>query len=139
LQPGHDAITRWGLLRGPARDFAQRTRYFGLLQVLPYLRSGTRVLSADQDELDGLSSLAVRTASGTTAIFLVNQSTDPIDLHLDTSSATASQPALFALWRTDRDHKDTQLDPIPLTGGRATVSLPPRSLTTLIDSATKVS
>ena len=40
LQPGHEAITRWGLLRGPDRDFARRPRYYGLLQLLPYLQSG---------------------------------------------------------------------------------------------------
>ena len=43
LQPGHDAITRWGVLRGPADDFARRPRYYGLLQILPYLRPGARV------------------------------------------------------------------------------------------------
>ena len=44
LQPGHDAITRWGLLRGPDRDFARRPRYAGFLQILPYLQPGARIV-----------------------------------------------------------------------------------------------
>jgi hypothetical protein len=34
LQPGHDAMTSWGLLRSPAEDFARREWYYGLLQIL---------------------------------------------------------------------------------------------------------
>lgn len=131
LQPGHDAITRWGLLRGPSRDFARRTRYYGLLQVLPYLRPGTRVLSSDHEEVHGLSSLAVLTAQGTAAIFAINQSTDPVNLDIRLSGAPVES---LDAWRTDRDHKADSIGRVLVDSGAASVQLPPRSLTTFVGS-----
>src|SRR6185436_7222625 len=65
LQPGHYAITRWGLLRGPQRDFARRRRYYGFLQVLPYLQPGARLLNGElHGDASEVGYLAVRTPSG---------------------------------------------------------------------------
>ena len=134
LQPGHDAITRWGLLRGPARDFAPRTRYYGLLQVLPYLQPGARVLTSVQAAGSELGSLAVRTLSGAPAVFLVNQGQDEIDLTLNLAGSDAARFSLFTVWRTDRDHKAEPLGRVHLQSGVGQLTLPPRSLTTLFPS-----
>jgi hypothetical protein len=56
LQPGHEAIMRWGLLGGPQRDCAKRRRYYAPLQVLKYLQPGGRVL--DRRYLAILTNLA---------------------------------------------------------------------------------
>jgi hypothetical protein len=58
LQPGHDAITRWGLLRGPGEDFKRRQRYYGMQQILAYLQPGARVLGDSQTGSDKLQTLA---------------------------------------------------------------------------------
>src|SRR5437764_1229353 len=73
LQPGHDAITRWGVLRGPGEDFQRRRRYYGLQQILAYLRPGARILSMSAYGGNGLlQSMAARTSEGVPVIFLIN-------------------------------------------------------------------
>ena len=134
LQPGHDAITRWGLLRGPTRDFARRTRYYGLLQVLPYLQPGARVLTSVQAGGPEVSSLAVRTLSGAPAIFLVNQGQEEISLALNLTGSDAARLSLFTVWRTDHDHKAELLGRVHLLDGIGQLALPPQSLTTLFPS-----
>ena len=49
LQPGHDAITRWGVLQGPGARFSRRVRYYGLLQIMRYLQPGAQVLQDHQE------------------------------------------------------------------------------------------
>src|SRR5581483_11764476 len=46
----HDAISKWGLLRGPQVQppLTPRKHYYGLLQILPYLRPGARIISTSQ-------------------------------------------------------------------------------------------
>ena len=134
LQPGHEAITKWGLLRGPARDFAPRRRYYALLQVLPYLRPGARVLTSQQDGGPELGSLAVRTATGAPAIFLVNQGENEIDLDLDLVGTDAARIPALSVWRTDRDHNAEPLGRVRLTNGGGRLALPPRSVTTLFQA-----
>ena len=59
-------------LQGPAHDFQRRVRYYGLLQILPYLQPGTQVLADHQDGGADLHTLEVR-SHGDPAIFLVSQ------------------------------------------------------------------
>src|SRR5919202_6800406 len=73
LQPGHDAITRWGLLRGPERDFQRRPRYYALQQVLPYLQPGARVLADSKTGGASLHTISTLAPNGTPAIVLVSQ------------------------------------------------------------------
>jgi len=131
LQPGHDAITRWGLLRGPARDFAKRTRYYGMLHVLPYLHPGARVLSIDKQGPAEPTVLAVQTASGAPAVILVNQSLDEIELTLHLAGSTHARFPEMVVWRTDDDHRGELLGRMHLQNGSGTLVLPARSLTTL--------
>jgi O-glycosyl hydrolase len=132
LQPGHEAITRWGLLRGPQRDFAPRRRYYGLLQILPYLQPGTRLLNSVREGDDpDLSYLAVLTPSGAPAVFLVNQGVDEIVLTLDLAGSGVTKFPAFAVRRTDRDHNAEGLGRLRLQDGNGSLTLPPRSLTTL--------
>ncbi len=134
LQPGHDAITRWGLLRGPARDFARRTRYYGMLQVLPYLQPGARVLNSALDGRGGPDALAVQTPSGAPAIFVVNQQSEEIDLTIELSGSGADRFDEFTVWRTDRGYKAERLGRLQVADGSGRMSIPPRSLTTLFPS-----
>lgn len=131
LQPGHDAMTRWGLLRGPAEDFTARPRYYALEQILPYLQPGARVLEVQQDGADALTSLGVRTVGGEPAIFLVNQAFDPLDLRLTFSGSTVGEIDTLSVTRTDRSHHAEFMGHLNLTGGSAALVLPPRSITTL--------
>jgi O-glycosyl hydrolase len=132
LQPGHEAITRWGMLRGPQRDFARRRRYYGLLQVLPYLRPGARVLDTQkQGDATELGELAVRTPSGAPAIFLVNQGVDEINVTLGLTGADVSAFPSLSVWRTDREHNAERLGRVHLQDGSGSLTLPARSLTTL--------
>ncbi|MCC7106201.1 MAG: hypothetical protein IT307_13750, partial [Chloroflexi bacterium] len=76
FQAGHAAITRWGLLQGPAEAFFPRKRYFGMLQILPYLQPGAQLLGRYVAGDQPLPTLAIRTpGDGRTdlAIAIVNQ------------------------------------------------------------------
>jgi O-glycosyl hydrolase len=132
LQPGHDAITRWGLLRGPADGFEERERYYGLQQILSYLQPGARVLDLSQEGSDDLQALAIRTANGAPAIFLINQAFDPVDLTLTLSGADVNRYPALAVTRTDRTHRAERLGHMVVQDGAAQDVLPPRSITTLV-------
>ena len=136
LQPGHDAITKWGLLRGPADDFQRRQRYYGLSQILPYLRPGARVLVQSQDGGDALTSLAVRSPEGVPIVFLVNQDFDPLDLTLTLSGADATQYRSMSVTRTERMRKAEQVGHMRLQDGVGQLTLPPRSISTLFPAGT---
>ena len=134
LQPGHDAITKWGILRGPADDFERRPRYYGLLQILPYLQPGARVLADTIEGDDQLHELAVRTAEGVPAIFLVNQDFVPVDVTLNLSGAEASRYADLSVTRTQRDRFADRVGRLRLEEGEGRLTVPPRSITTLFPS-----
>jgi O-glycosyl hydrolase len=131
LQPGHDAITKWGLLRGPDQDFARRKHYYALLQVLPFLQPSARVADSQQTGGRDLSSLAVRTPDGPPAVFLVNQGPSEIDLSLSLEGADAARYPSLVVTQTDRGHNAERLGRLRLVDGSGSLSLPPRSLTTL--------
>jgi len=131
LQPGHDAITKWGILRGPADDFKERPRYFAFQQILPYLQPGARVLDAHQYGGEDLSSLAVQTVAGPPAIFLVNQEFQPIDLSLSLAGADAGRYRSLVVTVTDRTHRAERLGRLTLRDGTGQLTLSPRSVTTL--------
>lgn len=131
LQPGHDAITRWGVLRGPTDEFERRERYYGLQQILSYVQPGARVLDQTQDGPDALQTLAVETADGAPAVFLVNQAFDPIDLSLSLSGSTVNRFASLVVTLTDRNHRAERLGRVSLPDGNGRLVLPPRSISTL--------
>ena len=119
------------LLQGPARDFSRRVRYYGLLQILPYLQPGAQVLPTIRRADRSLHTLEVRTPDGDPAIFLVSQDYGPLDVTLDLAGASA-----FSSWvvtRTERGHLAEHLAE-RLAGrvsrGLARLMLPPRSITT---------
>jgi glucuronoarabinoxylan endo-1,4-beta-xylanase len=130
LQPGHDAITKWGLLRGPADNFERRQRYHGLLQVLRHLQPGAVVLDCRQEGGDDLGSLTIRTADGGLAVFLVNLGSNSIEL--DLAFEGAAGPSSLVLLRTDSRAEADRLGPVQVREGRVRVSLPGRSVTTLL-------
>ena len=132
LQPGHDAITRWGLLRGPGYDFQRRQRYYGLLQILPYLQPGARVLPERQEGGNALTSMAVRTADGVPAIFLVNQDFASQNLTLNLTGSDASAYATMDVTRTERSRQAEHVGRLRLQNGVGQLTLPPRSITTLL-------
>jgi hypothetical protein len=131
LQPGHDAITRWGLLQGPARDFERRVRYYGFLQVLPYLQPGSRVLSDHQLGGTDLHTLEIRTPDGDPAIFLISQDYGELDLTLELAGSAAARFPQWIVNRTARGHQAERMGRLRLTDGIGRLSLPPRSITTL--------
>jgi hypothetical protein len=130
LQPGHDAITKWGLLRGPADNFERRQRYHGLLQVLRHLQPGAVVLESRQEGGDDLGSLTIRTADGGLAVFLVNLGSNSIELDLAFEGATG--PSSLVVLRTDSSAEADRLGRVNVQDGRGRVSLPSRSATTLL-------
>ncbi len=135
LQPGHDAITKWGLLGGPESGFAPRTRYFGLLQVLSYLQPGAKILGERQETEPGASvgTLALRTREGDLAIVAVNAGLTDVELQLQLTGDGAPRASVFDLTRTDRTHSAETLGEVYLHDARGMVFLPGRSITTLVD------
>src|SRR4051794_32208151 len=100
-------------------------------QILPYLQPGARVLDTDQDADPGLSSLAIRTADGAPAVFLINQDFNPLELTLTLAGTEADRYGSLVLTRTDRDHKAERLGRVRLQDGVGQLMLPARSITTL--------
>lgn len=134
LQPGHDAITKWGVLRGPADDFERRPRYYGLLQILPYLQPGARVLEDANEGDDQLHALAVRTAEGIPVIFLVNQDFVPVDVTVSLSGSDVSRSPDLSVTRTERGRFAERVGRLRLDDGEGQLTVPPRSITTLFPS-----
>jgi hypothetical protein len=131
LQPGHDAITRWGLLRSPEEDFAPRAWYYGLLQILPYLQPGARVLETERHGGDDVGLLAIREADGHVAMFFVNQQDSAVDVMVRLSGPA---PETFSVTRTDDAAVASAAGTVQLVGGAGQLILPERSLTTLSSS-----
>jgi O-glycosyl hydrolase len=132
LQPGHDAITRWGVLRGPDEDFQRRKRYYGLQQILAYLRPGGRVLaSVQQGGTDVLQALAARTPEGVPVIFVVNQDFGPVELSLRLEGDDVDRYATLVVTQTDRDRRAERIGRLRLYDGNAQITLDPRSIVTL--------
>jgi len=134
LQPGHDAITSWGLLRSPAEGFARREWYYGLLQILPYLQPGTHVLETNREGGEDLGLLAVRLADERVVLLFVNQHYAAIDMYLNLSTTMGNLPDSFALTRTDVMSADLAVGRVELEDGAGRVRLPGRSITTLQSS-----
>jgi hypothetical protein len=138
LQPGHDAITRWGFLRGPERDFQRRTRYFGMQQILQYLQPGARVLVDGQAGGSQLHTLAVALADGTPAIVLVSQDWGPLDLTMSLTGAGAERFDTWSVTRTERGRRAERLGRVVFADSVAQLTLPPRSITTLFPSGAEL-
>jgi O-glycosyl hydrolase len=138
LQPGHDAITRWGFLRGPERDFQRRTRYYGMQQILQYVQPGAQVLVDGQEGGSQLHTLAVALADGTPAIMLVSQDWGPLDLTMSLTGAGAERFDTWSVTRTERGRRAERLGRVAFADGLAQVTLPPRSITTLFPSGAEL-
>ncbi len=131
LQPGDDAITRWGVLHGPDNQFARRQRYYGSEQILPYLQPGARVLDSSIDGGESLQTLAIRTADGVPAVFIVNQAFNPVDMTLTLDGSDLDRYPSRVVTRTDRTHHADRLGHMLVQDGNARDILPARSVTTL--------
>jgi O-glycosyl hydrolase len=131
LQPGHEAITRWGFLRGPGEDFQRRRRYFGMQQILAYLQPGARVLADRQAGAPTLHSLSIRTAEGIPVVFLVNEDFGPLDLTLAFHGSEIDRYPSLVVTQTDRSRRAERVGRVHLHDGIGQMTLGPRSITTL--------
>jgi O-glycosyl hydrolase len=132
-QAGHAAITRWGLLQGPAEAFEPRKRYYGFLQILPYLQPGSEVLATSLRGPDETAALAVAggpNRPGELMIAVINRS-GPLDLSIELSGPAADE---FQVYVTDPDRDNDHVGRLRVRGGRATLYVPARSVTTLTSS-----
>jgi hypothetical protein len=136
LQPGHDAITRWGFLRGPERDFQRRPRYYAMQQVLPYLQPAARVLSDRKAGGGNLHAIGVAAPDGTPAFLLMNQDWGPLELTLALNGRGADRYSSLSVTRTERGRLGERLGRVRIDGGVASMVLPPRSITTLVPAGT---
>jgi hypothetical protein len=134
LQPGHDAITKWGFLRGPERDFRRRPRYYGMRQILPLLQPGASVLTDRKYGGADLHALAVASHEGTPAIILVSQDWGPMDVTIELGGTQADQLRSWTVTRTERGRLGEVLGRVRFQNRAARMILPPRSVTTLIPS-----
>lgn len=134
-QAGHAAITAWGLLRGPEDAFAPRKRYFGMLQVLPYLQPGAEILATSIGGSDELSALAIHTPGDgqqDLAVVLVNRG---VALDLDLTLQRLPSVDELQVYLTDEDNDLSHLGHLELQGGQGQLYLPARSIVTLAPAA----
>ncbi len=129
-QAGHAAITRWGLLQGPGEAFAPRTRYHGFQQILPYVQSGSMILSSQVSGPERLAVLAIGGGSrrpSDLTIAAINR-TGPVQL---TVALDGPAPSSFEVYVTDPDRQYEHVGRVTASNGTLTVQVPARSVTTL--------
>jgi O-glycosyl hydrolase len=131
LQPGHDAITRWGFLRGPGEDFQRRQRYYAMEQILAYLQPGAVVLPDQYSGSNDFQTLSIRTAEGVPVVFLINQDFGPLDLSLTLNGSDARRFPSMVVTQTDRTRRAERIGRLRLDGGAGRLTLSPRSIVTL--------
>jgi O-glycosyl hydrolase len=131
LQPGHDALTRWGFLRGPTEDFSRRQRYFGMQQILAYLQPGARVLNDRQSDSAKFHTLSILTAQGVPVVFLVNQDFGPLDLTLTLHGSDSERFSSLVVTQTDRTRRSERMGRLRMKDGTGRLSLAARSIVTL--------
>jgi O-glycosyl hydrolase len=132
-QAGHAAVTRWGLLQGPAEAFAPRTRYYGFSQILPYIQAGSVILPATLSGPNRLATLAIGGGTrrpGDLAIAALNRA-GPVEMTL---TIDGPAPPTFEVWVTDVDRDFEHMGRVSVRDGRVTVTVPARSVTTLTAS-----
>jgi hypothetical protein len=134
-QPGHAAITAWGLLAGPEEAFFPRKRYWGLLQMLPYLQPGAQIMQSSILSNHDITPLAVHTPGDgrrDIAIVLINRGGPvELDLRLENLSDVTS----LEVYLTDLENDLEHLGQIRTSNGRGEVFLPARSIVTLAPAA----
>jgi hypothetical protein len=134
-QAGHSAITRWGLLQGPHEAFFPRKRYFGMLQVLPYLQPGSRIMSTYLTGDHAVTPLAVHFPGDgrrDVAIALINQGGPTL---LEVSLHHLADVDFLQLYVTDAENDLNHFGQVRFRGGRGQVFLPTRSIVTLAAAA----
>jgi hypothetical protein len=128
----HDAISQWGLLRGPQAQpaFSPRKRYYGLLQMLPYFPAGARIVDTSLRGPSTLLPLVVeRPSDGAVSLVFVNRGRE-IDLDIELEHLRAPTSALH-MYRTSATEDRADLGDVPVVDGHAQVVIPARSLVTL--------
>jgi O-glycosyl hydrolase len=136
LQPGHDAVTRWGFLRGPERDFQRRPRWYGMRQLLPFLQPGARVAPDDKSGGEQLHALGVMTSDGIPSIVLVNQDWGALDVTIELNGA--GPYTSWTLTRTERGRLGELMGRVRFDDATTTLRLPPRSITSLMPAGASV-
>jgi O-glycosyl hydrolase len=128
----HDAIAKWGLLHGPQVEppLTPRKHYYGMLQMLPYLHAGARIVSTSQRGPTTLLPLAVERASdGALSIILINRGREvALDIELEHLSSPATR---FHVYRTSAEEDRADLGEIAVEDGRVQMTVAPRSIVTL--------
>jgi O-glycosyl hydrolase len=116
-------------------DFERRKHYYGLGQILPYLQPGAQVLDTATDTQADVDVLAVRTPTGQPAVFLVNQEERDVLVDLNLLGEPADSPSSLVVTRTD-SHADAEPQGrVRLRAGSGSLTLPARSITTLVPRA----
>jgi O-glycosyl hydrolase len=134
-QAGHSAITRWGLLQGPDEAFFPRKRYFGMLQILPYLQPGARMLAATMTNDTWITPLAIRPPGDGVrdlAVVLVNQG-GPMMLRITLQNLPDVDQ--LEVYLTDEDADLELQGHVTFSNGLGELFLPARSIVTLAPMA----
>ncbi len=129
-QAGHSAVTRWGLLQGPEEAFEPRKRYWGFLQIHPYLQRGSMLLETTFSGPRRVAAIAVAGGGqrgGELMIAVINRA-GPLDLTLE---LTGPAPAELQMYVTDPAQDNEHVGRVLVRGGKASVFVPARSVTTL--------
>jgi O-glycosyl hydrolase len=134
-QAGHSAITRWGLLQGPAEAFFPRKRYFGMLQILPYLQPGARILSTALTNDTWITPLAIRPPGDGVrdlSIIMVNQG-GPMLVRINLQNLPDIDE--LEVYLTDEESDMELQGHVLFSDGRGELYLPARSIVTLAPMA----
>ncbi|HLH26569.1 MAG TPA: glycosyl hydrolase [Chloroflexota bacterium] len=128
----HDAISKWGVLRGPQVDppLTPRKHYYGLLQILPYFPAGAQIISTSQRGPTTLLPLAVeRPGDGALSIVLINRGRElNLEIDLEHLAAPATR---FHVYRTSADEDRADLGEVAVEDDQVRLTVAPRSITTL--------
>jgi O-glycosyl hydrolase len=128
----HDAISKWGVLRGPQLDppLSPRKRYYGMLQIMPYLSAGVQVIDTSTRGPATLVPLVVQgPADGALALILVNRGRE---INLDVEFEHLQTPAtVFHLYSTSATEDRAPGPDAQVVDDHLYVTVPARSIVTL--------
>jgi O-glycosyl hydrolase len=128
----HHAVSEWGLLRGPLgpSPFDPRKRYYGMLQILPYLPAGARLLDPSlRGPATLLSLIVARPEDDAVSVILINRGRE---VRLTVQFEHLRRPASnFRLYRTSASEDRADLGDVSVHDDQLEIVVPARSIVTL--------
>ncbi len=121
--------TTGSLIRVEGNDVLPAKRFYAMGQFSRFIRPGWHLIISDTAPRIGVHSSAYRNPNTKEiAIVLINERNSTLDVTLDLNEAEFAE---LNIWRTSENESLSSIGRQRISRGKATISLPPKSITTL--------